>query len=129
MPGTPRSGDRVRGFTLIETLVALALVAVALLMSMGVAVQQARAERRLALHAQALRAAETALERVRGGTLPLATGRMDDYAPILVWLEVEAAGPPGLYSVEARATYTLHGQMRARRLVTRIWRHPEGPIG
>jgi prepilin-type N-terminal cleavage/methylation domain-containing protein len=116
----------VRGFSLIEALVALAVLGAVLLMGMGVVLQQARAEARLAAHVRALHAAETALERLRAGALPLASTRVDDFAPILVWIEVEAAGPPGLWAVEARATFPFQGAVRVRRLQTLVWRHPEG---
>jgi prepilin-type N-terminal cleavage/methylation domain-containing protein len=126
MARASRCRPSARGFTLLETLIVLAVLGVALLMAMGVILQQSRAGARLEMHVRALRAAESVLERLRGGALPLASGRVDAFAPVLVWLEVEPAGPPGLYTAVARATYIFQGRLQTRQLTTQVWRHPDG---
>jgi prepilin-type N-terminal cleavage/methylation domain-containing protein len=112
------SALRVRGagdgFTLVEAVVALALVGVALLLDLGLQARVRQIEARVAAEADLLRRAEAAIESVRSGIHPLATGPVEgDLAwpspaePTLAMiLVVDPTDAPGLCRVK------LHGQSR-----------------
>ena len=67
----PPGPGRPSGFTLLEALVALALLGVALLMGMQLIVQTPRVVRRLDAERQAFRALEATLEGLRSSSTPL----------------------------------------------------------
>jgi prepilin-type N-terminal cleavage/methylation domain-containing protein len=118
------------GFTLLEALLALALVGVALLLDLGLQAQSREIEARLAAEADLLRRAEATLESLRSGVHPLRTGPVDG---ALAWpmpgepalsmlLVVDPTDVPGLCRVK------LHGQTRGLRgrphdleLETLVW--------
>jgi prepilin-type N-terminal cleavage/methylation domain-containing protein len=119
-----------RGFSLVEALIALALVGVALLLDLGLQAQSREIEDRLAVEAELLRRAEAAIESVRAGQLPL---RSDAVDPALAW---PSAAPPELAmilvvdgtEVPGLCRVTVRGQMRGKRgrpheveLETLIW--------
>jgi hypothetical protein len=100
------------GFTLLEALLALALVGVALLLDLGLQAQARAIEARLAIEADLLRRAEAVVESVRAGAHPLASGPVDG---ALAWpvsadpalrmsLLVEPTEVPGLCRVEVRGS-------------------------
>jgi prepilin-type N-terminal cleavage/methylation domain-containing protein len=112
-----RPGRSLRGFSLLEALIALALVGLALLLDLGLQAQSREIEARLAAESDLLRRAEATIESVRAGVHPLRSGPVD---PVLAWptvadpalsmmLVVDPTGVPGLCRV------MLHGQTRARR--------------
>jgi type II secretory pathway pseudopilin PulG len=123
-----RSPSTQRGFTLIEALLAAALLTLALLLGVALVLQQPRILRRLDAQRGALHAMETAIESLRTGALPLQTQRLDFASPAdpsapTLWITVEPAGyPPGLWRVSLRAAWTLEGQMRESRVETMVWR-------
>lgn len=130
---TPSSGCLVRsraesGFTLIESLIALTILAVALLMGVSLVLQQPRILRRLDAHRAALRSLDATLESVRAGAIPLQSAHFDESSPeaprgLRIWLTVAPAGhPPGLYEVSARASYLVEGRMFERQVETLVWR-------
>ena len=106
-----RSDQRRRGgFSLIESLVALALVALALLMGLAILLRQPRAQVRLHAGGEALRTVEAAIETLRATpSLPLDDRRLapgieypenPDIEGLQVWLAASAASrtnspPPG----------------------------------
>jgi type II secretory pathway pseudopilin PulG len=123
-----RSSSAQSGFTLIEALLAATILTLALLLGVGLVLQQPRIVRRLDAQREALHAMETALESLRAGALPLKSQRLDlrsagvPSGPIL-WITVEPAGyPPGLWQVSVRAAWTLEGQIRQSEVETMVWR-------
>ncbi|HBL29655.1 MAG TPA: hypothetical protein DD490_22705 [Acidobacteria bacterium] len=121
------NGRAARGFTLVETLVALALLALALLLGLGLVLQHPRIVRRLDAQRAALHTLEATLEAVRTGALPLASQELPPVGShrIAVSLRVSPEGfPEGLYRVSARAVYSSEGRPRERSVETLIWRPP-----
>lgn len=122
---------REAGFTLVEALVALALVGVALLFDLGLQLQARAAREALEREADLLRRVEAVLESVRAGVHPLRRGAVD---PALAWpslperdvvavLEAEPSGLDGLCRVRVRATATgPRGRPHQVSLETLIWR-------
>ena len=117
-----------RGFTLVETLVALVLLTLTLLLGLGLVLQHPRIVRRLDAHRDALHAMEATLEALRAGALPLHSQDLPPVGARRMALSVEAVpegNPPGLYRVVVRVGYQVDGQDRERRVETLIWRLPE----
>ncbi len=116
---------------------ALALLGVALLLTMSLFLQQSLLERRLAAHEEALRAIDSTLEVVRAG-LPLAAGTVEvdpdvllgfDESPAVpraeglrLWLEMEEESPRGLFRLTVRARYGVRGFFFDRTVETLVWR-------
>jgi prepilin-type N-terminal cleavage/methylation domain-containing protein len=119
---------RHRGFTLIETIAALAILGATLAIAASIGSRGPRASERLAAQRVALRAAEAALEAVRAGTVPLASGvvvvpgSVARSSAVRVRLEVRDAGPRGLLEVRASATAPAPGRHVTQSLHTLVWR-------
>ena len=112
-----------RGSILVESLVALVLLSVALLMGLPLLFGQPGAVRRLDAQRVALSALDSTLEALRTGALPLQSARYgagnpDDPA---VWVDVEPRSP-GLFRVTLRAVYQVQKQTFERRIETMVWR-------
>lgn len=125
-PPSPRSP---RGSILVESLVALALLSVALLMGLPLLFGQPGAVRRLDAQRVALGALDSTLEALRAGALPLQSARYGAGTPDdpVVWVEVEPEPEPaGLYRVTLRAKYRVRSRVRdqtfERRVETMVWR-------
>ena len=120
------------GFTLVEVLVALWILAVALLAGVALVLQQPRVVKRLDAERQAVRAMEWTLESMRAGVVPLASEDLESFvnstvvgapAPDLkVAVDVSPGPIAGLYDVSVVARYTVLGQRRQRHMRTMIWR-------
>ncbi len=126
--GVGRTGRS--GFTLIEVIVGLALLAVATLVGLA-AIQQAQLSiERLDARHRALAEMEAALEAARAGTLPLASGLVGPSLDattgrehgLLVFLKVEPSGTPGLYRVAATARWALRGRPQQSTVLTMVYR-------
>lgn len=125
-PSSPLAG----GFSLLETLVALAIVGMALVVAANgfsayaATVQRAEARQRL------LAAAENAIESVRGGEIPLVTGpvkldrdlRPPDGAEVHLSIDVRPRDLPGLFVVEVRAWSRISARREELELTTMVWR-------
>ncbi len=129
-----RSGDG-QGFSLVETLVALTLIAVALLFTIALLAQEPQVQLRLRAHRESLEALDRVHEAIRAGmSLRLGSHRLDwqslyDPPPshdaardLVIWADVEARSPRGLYQVTLRARYFVGERSFDRLLTTRIWR-------
>ena len=77
-----RSLRRDRAFSLVETLIALALVSMMLLTGLTLLTLQPRLQDRTRAGEEALRAIEAALETLRAAELPLESGRLLPASPI-----------------------------------------------
>ncbi len=125
-PGLPN------GFTLLEALVALAILGIALLLGMQLLIQVPRVIRRLDAERQAFRALEATLEGLRASGGPPREGeRLSGFrtaagtpAPdeLTVVVEVESADKPGLYHVTLTTQYTVLNVTYEKRLETLFWR-------
>lgn len=85
--------------------------------------------RTVVLQRHADRSLEAALETVRAGAVPLASGifrqplpNSSSPVPVAIVLDVEPAGRPDLFRVVLRAAYLDRGAMRERTLETLVWR-------
>jgi len=128
MPRHPRAG-----FSLVETLVALAILMVALLLGLPLLLEQPRVLARVEAQRQATRAIEATLEALRAGEVPLQPARVQGFAlaagepaprGLALWLDVAPAGPPYLYDVTLRTRVDVLGQPLERRVETLIWSPP-----
>lgn len=135
VPSLPRRSGRESGFSLVEVLIALVLVGTALLLGMGLALQEPRIIRRLDSERQAFRAMESTLEAVRAGAIPLQTSALGGFvtavgtpAPkeLKIHMQVEPAGTPGLFQVTLRATYEVEHRKVEKMLRTLVWSPPGG---
>ena len=117
-----------RGFTLVETLVALVLLTLTLLLGLGLVLQHPRIVRRLDAQREALHLLEGSLEALRAGALPLIPQSLPPTGQhrMSISIGVEpASAPPGLYKVEVRVDYVVDGKPRERSVETLVWRPPE----
>jgi prepilin-type N-terminal cleavage/methylation domain-containing protein len=136
-----RRSGRQTGFTLIEVLVALAILSVAMLMGMALMLQNPRIVRRTDAERQAFRAMESTLEAVRGGVIPLQTIppqalTLDDFVTAVgtpvpkdldlsIEMVVAPTELPGLFDVSLEASYTVEQRKHVKRLRTMVWSPPE----
>ncbi len=120
------------GFTLLETLVALSLLAVAMLLTLSLVYQEPRVLRRLDAHEQALQALEQVTEAIRAGRT-VGSGRQlvdsswlhlpeDPAAQDLeVWSELVEASGSGLFELTLTAHYRVGQRRFERSLETLVW--------
>lgn len=125
-PLPPRSA-----FSVVETTVALALVATLLLTGLTLLTLEPRLRDRARAGEEALRAIEAALETIRASELALESGRLvpglaypaaDPSRDLTLTLEVTPAATPGLYELRFEATYLTWGRPASRSLTTLTWR-------
>src|SRR5215204_6003250 len=124
-PAAPLSSSLQRGSILVESLVALVLLSVALLMGLPLLFGQPGAVRRLDAQRLAVGALESTLEALRTGALPLQAARYGAGTPDdpVIWIEVEPqTESPGLYRVVLRAVYEVRDQTFERQVETMVWR-------
>lgn len=121
------------GFSLLETLLALAVLGVALLLGLDLVLRVPRTLARLDAGRQAVRALESTLEAVRAGEVPLETSRLDGFdvaagepAPpgLAVRMTVTPTPTAGLFSVVLEARGPAPGGEVSKRLETLVWRSP-----
>jgi prepilin-type N-terminal cleavage/methylation domain-containing protein len=119
-----------RGYSLLETLVALVVFCFALLAAANALTSQAALAKHLEVRQDLVRSAETVLEGVRGGLLAFESGaveldetfRSPTGNRVYVFVNVEDLEPTGLYSVQVRAWTYLPGRKVEVELRTMVWR-------
>lgn len=125
----------VAGFTLMETLVALSLVGIALLLTLSLVFQEPRTVRRIAAHEEALRALEVTLEAVRAGRrvppgrAPVELSTLHQPAAsvatdLRVWTERHRSSPAGLFRLTVTARYRVGSRRFHREIETMVWAPP-----
>lgn len=124
----------LRGFSLVESLVALVLVTLALFLTLYLTTRQPRAAERLRANEAALRAMEAAIETLRGGAIPLAEGRTRLVAPAAftpppdldgLQIVLDVVGPleaENLYTVTVEARLVVANRIRVHRVETMMWK-------
>lgn len=132
MPGSALrlAERRDRGFTLLETVLALTVFGFAIVVAAGFLDAQMSAARRLEARSDLVRAAETVLESVRGGLLPLQSAAVDlgdEFQPlsaitVRTRVEVRPQTLPDLYEVEVEAAAEVRGRDMVVSITTRVWR-------
>jgi type II secretory pathway pseudopilin PulG len=118
------------GFSLLEAVAALAIVGMALVVAAHAMSAYAVTIQRSEVRQRLLWAAENAVESVRGGEIPLATGRVEldrdlgppDSSGVYLFLEVRQCDQPGLFNVEVRAWTRLPARREEVELSTMVWR-------
>ncbi len=125
---------RSSGFTLIEALIGLTLLAAILLATASLLAAVPREVHRVDARREATRALEATLESLRTGQLPATDGIVDAdiygwtrtgrsaAAGLRLWLHIEPISPPGLYRVTVRARYSTHRQPHEQSIETLAWR-------
>jgi prepilin-type N-terminal cleavage/methylation domain-containing protein len=116
------------GFSLVETLIALAIVALVMTVGMSLLAQQSGVVRRQEAHQEAMRIIESTLEGVRGGLVPLISGRQQvpvtstQTDALVLWMEVTPRDePPNLFEVSVEARYVVGSQTLRRGVKTMVW--------
>lgn len=130
-----RLSGAASGFSLVEALVALAILALALLLGLGLLWQQRRLLARLEARDAAEQALVEALETLRSGSVPLVSGPVAVTGPaglgagggppgdVSVVVHVAPAEPPaGLYRGQVVARCTVAGETVTRTTETEFWR-------
>jgi prepilin-type N-terminal cleavage/methylation domain-containing protein len=116
------------GFSLVESLVALLVLSVALLMGLPLIQQQPGIVKRLEAQHVALREIESTLEAMRSGSMPLQSIHLpaSPGQPSL-WVDVqpETDAPAGLFHVTVRALWKIQGRDFEKKVETLVWSPPE----
>ena len=118
-----------RGYSLLEVTVALAILGVALLLTMALLAQEPRVRRRLDAHQEALERIEMALEDMRANSWLPEDGEVlfqDWVSPpsthdLRIWAEVHSLPERQLYHVTLRATYHADGRGYEQSIETMVW--------
>ncbi len=121
---------RQRGFSLVEAIAALAIFGLAVIVASSFLDVQMSAARRLEARADLVRAAETLLESVRGGVMPLTSGDVDlsdEFQPmssirVRTTLRVTPRPLPDLYEVQAEARAMVRSEEMVVSITTQVWR-------
>jgi prepilin-type N-terminal cleavage/methylation domain-containing protein len=119
------------GFSLIEALVALAIVALIMTGGMALIAQQSGTAQRARAHQEALEVIETTLEAIRAGQLIVTSGRTrlpvtpTEADALVLWLEVNRrVEMPDLAEVLVEARYVVGSHTMNRKVRTMTWGAP-----
>ncbi|MES1242406.1 MAG: prepilin-type N-terminal cleavage/methylation domain-containing protein [Acidobacteriota bacterium] len=119
MPPRPQSG-----FSLVESLIALLVLSVALLMGLPLIQQQPGIVKRLEAQHAALREIESTIEALRSGSMPLESIHLPaspGQPSLWVAVQPETDAPAGLYHVTVRAIWKIQGRDFEKKVETLLW--------
>jgi prepilin-type N-terminal cleavage/methylation domain-containing protein len=127
---SPSPCPSARGFSLVEAIAALAIFGLAVIVASSFLDVQMSAARRLEARADLVRAAETLLESVRGGVMPLTSGDVDlsdEFQPmssirVRTTLRVTPRPLADLYEVQAEARAMVRSEEMVVSITTQVWR-------
>ena len=127
---SPSPYPSARGFSLVEAIAALAIFGLAVIVASSFLDVQMSAARRLEARADLVRAAETLLESVRGGVIPLTSGDVDlsdEFQPmssirVRTTLRVTPRPQPDLYEVQVEARAMVRSEEMVVSISTMVWR-------
>jgi type II secretory pathway pseudopilin PulG len=114
----------------VEAIAALAVFGFAVVVASSFLDVQMSAARRLEARADLVRAAETLLESVRGGVMPLISGDVDltdEFQPmstirVRTTLQVTQRPLPDLYEVQVEARAMVRSEDMVVSITTLVWR-------
>jgi type II secretory pathway pseudopilin PulG len=124
------TGNGHNGFSLVEAIAALTIFGMAIIVAAGFLDVQMSAARRLEARADLVRAAETVLESLRGGSLPLVSGEVDltdEFLPlssirVRTRVGVMSRMPKGLFTVRVEARAMVRSEDMVVTITTQVWR-------
>ena len=127
---SPSPYPSARGFSLVEAIAALAIFGLAVIVASSFLDVQMSAARRLEARADLVRAAETLLESVRGGVMPLTSGDVDlsdEFQPmssirVRTTLRVTPRPLADLYEVQVEARAMVRSEEMVVSISTMVWR-------
>ena len=127
---TFKRSNASEGFSLVEAIAALTIFGMAIVAAAGFLDVQMSAARRVEARADLVRAAETVLESLRGGALPLVTGGVDltdEFLPlstirVRTRVGVTSRNPHGLYTVRVEARAMVRSEEMVVSITTEVWR-------
>jgi prepilin-type N-terminal cleavage/methylation domain-containing protein len=130
MIGVAHPRSAARGFTLVETLAALAIVAMAVLVAAAFLQAHATAARRLEVRSALVHATETTLEELRSGVRPLVSATLDlgpEYglapgASMRTSIKVATGGVADLFHVVVTSRSSESGEPMEIVIETMVWR-------
>ena len=119
----------------METLVALSLLGIALLLILSLILLEPQAQRRIGAHTEVLRLLEVILEGIRAGQSVPPGRRVVDVSSLAaaqemlaldlrVWTERRDESPSGLYRLTLTARYRVADRWFDRSVETRVWTPP-----
>jgi len=121
-----------RGASLLEGLVALALIGIAILVAAAFLDTQAIATDRVQAQAELVLQLEAAVEGMRAGTVPLHSGALDpmpqslprsaEVDELALSAQILPLEPPGLVEVTLNASCRTRRGRQTKTVTTRIWR-------
>jgi prepilin-type N-terminal cleavage/methylation domain-containing protein len=112
------------GFSLVESLIALLVISVGLLMGLPLIQQQPGIVKRLDARHVALREIESTLEAMRSGSMPLESIHLPGgKGQPSLWIDVqpETGAPAGLQHVTVRALWRIQSRDFEKRVETLVW--------
>ena len=128
MKSAPPDRDLQAGFSLVEAILAVAIIGAVLVISMSFLSTLVGSAARVQAQSEMLRELEAGLEMMRAGFLPLESGTLvspgssRSLPDLEVTAVVEKVDVPGLYRITVHANCTYRRSRISRSITTQVWR-------